>query len=369
MLFIVSIDLNLSSNKSYKEIEKKNNTMKLFITGGTGYIGGEILYQFLHKFPGFKISALYAFEGEDEILRNQPNGDRIKPVNGTLDSSEILKRESLDADIIINAACYNHPRSVEIFKEVLSVKRSNTLFLQIGGTGILADSKHCNNLKEYNPNKIYHDMKDIDEINSLPISQPHRLADKLALSMEEGNDTCDYVKSALICPPLIFGIGQGCGNKLSVQIPFLIRSFMELGYGFTINDGMQLWDKVHVFDVGTLFIKIIEKYLAKEEFPHGNKGYYFVEDGDFYWKDLCMKITEVLYERKLIKDNELRHLTGDQFSELLEMPPLYWGSNCRSKSENGRFIGWEPIKSNDEEFMKDVETNLQWMLENKLVKV
>lgn len=336
--------------------------MRLFITGATGYIGGEVLHQFLEKFPDFSITALHRHAEEAALLKESYRG-RVSPVFGTLDSFDVLERETRNADVIINAACYNHPPSVKVFKRVLSEKRSKTLFLQISGTGILVDSTEPS---EYRPDKVYSDVDDIDEINSLPDSQPHRLADKLALSIEATNP--EFVKTAIICPPLIFGIGQGCGNRLSVQIPWLIRAVVEVGYNFTVYNGMTRWDHAHVYDVGTLFLTVVERHLHGEPFRSGYYGYYFVEDGtDFYWKDLAAKVSDALYERGLIRSREIKKLTPAQVKEIFHLPAMYWGSNCRSKADAGRMLGWRPIKSDDDHFWGDVDESLDYMISHRLL--
>lgn len=334
--------------------------MKVFITGGTGYIGGEVLYQLLNKFPKFKIKALYRKEGEDLILKNQINNkfNNITPIFGTLNDFKLIERECNEADIIINAANYNHLPSIKIIKQVLIKKRSKTLFLHIGGTGILVNS---------DINKVYDDIKDIEEINNLPESQPHRPVDKLILSIEEEN--AKFIKTSIICPPLIFGIGNGCDNKLSVQIPFLIENFINLGFNFMVNNGQYKWDHAHIFDVGSLFIKIIDNFYNNKEFLSGRRGYYFVEDGnDFTWKDLTINIVKSLKKFNLIKTEEIRELNSSQFKELFGISSIYWGSNCRSKSSAGRSIGWEPIKSNDEYFWNDIDVTIKYMVDNKMIE-
>lgn len=337
--------------------KKTTHTMKLFITGATGYIGGEVLHQFLQKLPHFWVTALHRLPEEAKLLKDS-YGDRVHPIFGSLDNSGTLEREAREADIIINAACYNHAPSVEVFKKVLSERRTKALFIQISGTGILVDSTEPDG---YRPDKVYSDVDDIDEINSLPDSQPHRPAEKVALSIEDSNP--EFVKTAVVCPPLIFGIGQGCGNKLSVQIPWLLRAVVEVGYNFTVYDGMTRWDHAHIYDVGTLFMAIVEKYLQGEPFRSGHAGYYFVEDGsDFYWKDLAAKVSDSLYSRGLIRSREIKKLNPAQVREIFHLPAMYWGSNCRSKADAGKLLGWRPIKSDDAHFWADVDESLDYMV-------
>lgn len=327
--------------------------MQLFITGSTGYIGGEILYQFLEKFPQIVIHALYREIGEDLIIKKQIRGENIKCIFGSLDDIKIIKKECEDADIIINAANFNHLKSIQIIKDVLINKRRKTLFLQISGTGKLVNNK-------LNNNKIFNDVKDIEEINLILNNNEYCETDKIVLSIQKMN--LKFIKTAIICPPLIFGIGNGCKNKLSIQIPMMIKWFIELGNGFIINDGNYEWDHSHIFDVGSLFIKIIEKYLKNENFFNGFKGYYFVQDGNYFnWFELSNYITNLLYSKKLIKNLKIDKLNPTEFKNKYGVSSIYWGSNCRTKGEAGRLIGWVPVKSGDAQFWSDIEDCLTYM--------
>lgn len=331
---------------------------KLFITGTTGYIGGDVLAKILKAFD-FEIFAL---------IRDTTKLDKLKqagvtPVIGTLDDLDVIKEYTEMCDIIINAANNNHLASLEVIKDVLSGKKSQTLFLQISGGGVVADGTKPS---EYVPDKVYSDIVDIDAINSLDDSQPHRLADKITQTMEAANP--EFVKTAILSPPAIFGLGEGIFKKTSVQVPLLIKVGIKKKFLGTVYDGNTAWSHVNISDFSALFVLIIKKFLAGEAFLSGYKGYYFASDGTPHsWKDCTAAVVEYLDSKKLLDTTEIKEYTDDEFKAEFGLPPLYWGSNCITIADAARSIGWSPKMSGDKEFWDDIKTCTDYVIENKLV--
>jgi len=61
--------------------------------------------------------------------------------------------------------------------------------------------------------KVYDDWDGIDELTSLPDSAAHRNVDKIFL--EAGSDDSGPVRTAIVCPTTIYGVGRGAGNTRS----------------------------------------------------------------------------------------------------------------------------------------------------------
>lgn len=336
--------------------------MKVFIAGATGYIGGEVLSQILSQFPSDSITALIRSQEKSDILTDK--FPQIKSVIGTLDNLDEIKTQCEEADIIINTASNNHIGSLNVIKDVLSKKQSKTLFIQISGAGVISDSTDP---AKYVPEKVYSDVSDIDEINSLDASQPHRPADKLVLSMEQCNP--EFIKTVIISPPVIFGISNGFNNKLSVQLPWLIKAVYKVGYNFTVYKGETRWSHVHIEDIGALFTLIIKLFEKGQDFKSGYYGYYFANDGsDQYWKDVAIKVTDELYSRGLISSTEIKELSPEEVSTIFRLPALFWGSNARTVSEAARSIGWVPKKSSDADFWNDIKVSTDYMVEHNLLR-
>lgn len=114
--------------------------------------------------------------------------------------------------------------------------------IHISGTGVLNDmSTGPGNLAP----KVYDDVKDLKEITSLPASAFHRDVDDAVLTTGAQSS----VPTAIICPPLIYGVGQGPLKKRSMQIPFLSEAILKRGRGFTVGEGKNTWDRKYTSSI------------------------------------------------------------------------------------------------------------------------
>ena len=71
---------------------------KLFITGATGYIGGDALYAIVNAHPDFEITALV--RNPDKGAQVVKDYASIKLVYGDLDSIDLITEESIKADVV-----------------------------------------------------------------------------------------------------------------------------------------------------------------------------------------------------------------------------------------------------------------------------
>ncbi|KAG7903868.1 hypothetical protein KL935_000007 [Ogataea polymorpha] len=335
---------------------------RLFVIGATGYIGGSVLSYILKAFPDFEITALVRTKEKADLLKNAMHG-RLTTILGGLDDLDLIEDATKNADIIINAASNNHISSLQAIKKALASKKTSTLFIHTSGAGVLADSTDP---AHYNPSKEYSDVKDIDEINSLPDSQPHRPADKLVQTIQDSNP--EYIKTAIVSPPTIFGIGSGFDNKTSVQIPYLVKSVVRVGHNFTVYDGNTAWSHVHIDDLAALYTLIVKKFVAEESFPSGYKGYYFAADGTPHvWKDVSVAVSKSLVAKKLLSNQRIDQLSPEEVEKQFGLPALFWGSNVKTIPDLGKSIGWKPTKSSDSEFWADIDVEIEYLQNHGLL--
>jgi nucleoside-diphosphate-sugar epimerase len=200
--------------------------------------------------------------------------------------------------------------------------------------------------------KVYSDIRDIDEITSLDYSHLHREVDDAILTAGSKFS----VPTAILCPPTILGVGHGPVKKRSIQVPVYINAVMERGKAFTLGDGQNVWDYVHVNDVADALIKLAEEALK----PHGGgadwgkKGYYFCEAGEFKWGDFHKKIAEILYAKGVIKSADVEEKTAEDASEIHPWGPILWGGNARTRAERLRNLSWTPKETDAHESLAEM---------------
>lgn len=349
----------------------------VFVTGATGYIGGQVVYNLLNsKVYSYDITALVRTQAKAEKLISASDG-RVKTVVGSLDDRHVIEHYVSQSDVIINTANVDHVPSAEVLADVLLKTQKPTILIHTSGTSVIGDPLR----KGKKPTtKVYSDEKSIDEINSLDAKQPHRPVDKIVQDISSRNPK---VKTAIISPSTIFGRSNGYDNVVSIQIPFLAKLSVRRGRGFTVYDGNYIWSHVHIADLGDLYQLLLEKLLKGESVPEGRDGYYFGSlflhnegpatenptEIEHTWAGVAKAVTEKLAARNLIKSAEVDHLDADEVAHIYEKEPFapsYWGSNSRSRADNGAKIGWKPTHTSEKEFWDSIDEDLDYLQENNL---
>ncbi|CUM68117.1 uncharacterized protein PRCAT00005834001 [Priceomyces carsonii] len=350
---------------------------KVFITGATGYIGGEVLYQVLNnKKYDFEIRALVRTPEKGIILQSKTN-DKVIPILGTLDNSEILEKQANECDIIINTADVDHVPSAQVFYDTLVKKSKPTIFIHTSGTSVLGDGL----AKDKKPStKVYSDAKNIDEINSLDSKQPHRPVDEIILSIQENNPTIDTV---IVAPSNIVGKSDGYDRIVSIQIPYLVELSVKKGQAFSVYDGKYIWSHIHIKDLGDLYSLLLNKLLQGESVPKGKEGYYFgsyflsneepvseqPSEVEHYWADVSSAVGEYLFKNNIIETPKIAHLDPTEIRKIasFDFAPSLWGTNSRSRGDNGHKIGWKPKYPKLDDFWKTIPEDIDYMIKTKMI--
>lgn len=350
-------------------------SLKVFLTGATGYIGGEVLYQLLNnKVHNFEVTALVRSQEKADILTKATN-NKVIPVIGSLDSLEIIEQQVNENEVIINTANVDHVPSAKVLADTLIKKKSKTILIHTSGTSVIGDETS----ESKKPStKIYYDDKSIDEINSLPLEQPHRPVDAIILDINERNPN---IETVIFSPSTIFGHSDGYDKTVSVQIPYLIALSVANDQAFSVYSGKYIWNHVHIKDLGDLYMLILDKLINGNNIPKGKEGYYFGSytvqnedsitkeptDIEHYWSDVSEAIAKNLYDRKQISKTGVAQLKPDEVVKLAkgdEFSPYYWSTNSRSRGENGIKIGWKPKYVDAKIFWDSISEEVDYFIKN-----
>jgi len=163
---------------------------------------------------------------------------------------------------IIDNGSSDHEGSVKAVIAGLLRRDKPSFLIHLSGTGIVSDWLEKTHLGTLNP-KVWSDIEDLDEITSRPDRELHRMTDKivLAAAAEHG----DQIKSAIICPPDIYGPGRGPGRTRSVYFPEFLKESKQLGATFYGGDGTNTRSWVHIEDLMKVYLKLVEAAAAGGE--------------------------------------------------------------------------------------------------------
>ena len=137
--------------------------MKIIVTGGAGFIGGNFVHHMVNKYPEYEIICLdkLTYAGNLETLEPVMNKPNFKFVKGDIADRKFIFDlfETEKPDVIVNFAAESHvDRSIE----------NPGIFLQTNviGTGVLLDA--C---REYGIQR-YHQVSTDEVYGDLPLDRP-----------------------------------------------------------------------------------------------------------------------------------------------------------------------------------------------------
>ena len=189
--------------------------------------------------------------------------------------------------------------------------------------------------------KIYNDWEGIAEVTSLPDHAPHRKNDKNII-----NANGPKLKTAIVCPPTIYGPGRGPGNQRSHQIPELARAVLERKEGFRVGAGENFGPHVYIHELSDCYVKLVEAAVeGGGRATWGKEGYYFVENGEFIWGNISQDVTKAAHKLGFISSDHVISVSATEADGLAWWGSALWGANCRFRTIRARkLLEWTPEK-------------------------
>jgi len=187
--------------------------------------------------------------------------------------------------------------------------------------------------------KIYDDWEGIGEVTSIPDHAPHRTVDKIIIAADGTN-----VRTAIVCPPTIYGVGRGPGNGRGHQLYELARCTLEKKSGLMIGSGYTYWTNVHVYDMSNVYLRLVEA-AAKGggKATWGKEGYYFTENGEHVWGEVSEKVAATAHQQGFISSDDVVAISGQEANQMTRAGELLWGANSRCRALRARrLLGWTP---------------------------
>ncbi|KAJ5087768.1 hypothetical protein N7456_011384 [Penicillium angulare] len=315
---------------------------QVFVTGATGYIGGDGLYAVANAHPDWEFAALIRNKEKAAVVSSKY--PKIRVVHGDLDSADIIEEEVKKADIVFHFADCDHVASAEAIAKGAKHHTSERplWIIHTSGTGILTVEDQRANSYGINRPKEYNDWEGVNELVNLPADALHRNVDEIIINAGKSNPT--GVRTAIVCPPTIYGPGRGPGNTKSVQAYLLSSAVIKRGKGFLVGPGENVWHQVHVQDLSNVYLALGD--AAGEgggKATWNDEGYYFAENGSFVWGDVQRAVAKAAFDQKYIESPEVESLDDKGTTEILSVGLYAWGSNSRGHAIRARkLFGWEP---------------------------
>lgn len=183
---------------------------------------------------------------------------------------------------------------------------------------------------------------------NLPAAAVHRIVDEIVLNT--GMKHADTVKTAIICPPTIYGHGRGPISGRGRQVYELASFILKEQYCPRIGKGLSRWNHVHVHDLSTVFELLVQAALTPSRKDDsgiwGAHGYFLTENGVHVWGDLSARIGQEASKQGYIKDGtpEPRDWSIDEtVKSSAGFEAASWGMNSRGVAARAKeILGWRP---------------------------
>jgi len=284
--------------------------MKIFLTGATGYIGGSVAARLIGD--GHAVRGLVRSETRADQVREHG----LEPVIGSLDDAAVLTAAAGEADAVINAASADHTGAVEAILSGLA--GSGKAFVHTSGSSIVGTRAGGEAVDD-----IYED--------DTPLTPSPARAARVALNETIVAAAGRGVRTAIIAPSLIYGLGRGV-ERHSMQVPWLIALARKSGVARHVGPGGNIWSNVHIDDLVELYA------LALEKAPAG--AFYYAENGEHSMREVCVAISRMLGQGGRTEAMSLDEAAG----EWGEGPANdTMGSNSRVRAVRARQeLGWSP---------------------------
>lgn len=249
--------------------------------------------------------------------------------------------KSFDLLIPADFANCDHEASAEAISKGLSQRTEPAHWIHTSGTLILGWETIQQGCYGEELPKIYNDLDGVKELVTLPDQAAHRVVDKIVLATSATNS---HVKTAIVCPPTIYGPGRGPDNQRSQQAYNGAKCILEGKKGYLVGKGNNVWHEVHVQDLSDLYLLLGEAAASNSEKATWNEqGYYLAENGSFVWGDIFKAMTKIAYEKGWIESDATPSLPMDEIRKMAGHGDLQWGTNSRGEAQRAKaLLGWKP---------------------------
>ena len=322
---------------------------KIFFTGITGFLGGQLIIHLLRMNPKPSITALVRQESQATKLSAVYPSVRL--VIGGLDSHDLLVEEASKADIVIQAGDGDHQAGILSLTEGVArgtaaaakegSGRAKPVLFQTSGSANLVDPEYLNGVADPN---IWSDRDDMQALRDLPHTRLHVAVENafLAAAEEKG------VQGIILAPGVILGRSESLFRPESYSA-VAYQEMVKYGQACVVGEGGNTWGWVSVKDTSDAIVFFVEEALkgqrgGQSRLEYGWRGYYFVGTGDVPMLERSKVLAKRLFADGKFKSDEVEKMTPDDLGRVSPHPffPMLIRSNSRYRAHRMEGLGWKP---------------------------
>ena len=279
---------------------------KIFITGGGGYVGSNLIPSLLKK--GFKVTVLDLFIYGEDVLDEHTDLECIK---GDIRDQELLKKSIQGHDLVIHLACISNDPSFELnpllgrsinldaFEPLVRISKSAGVkrFIYASSSSVYG----VKNELDVNETMTLEPMTDYSKFKAE--------CEKILSSYNSTNFVTTTIRPATVC-------GYARRQRLDV----VVNIFTNIAFHkreISVFGGKQLRPNIHINDMTKAYINVLEApdaLISNEIFNVGDKNYTVLELAEITKSVVGNDVKLVLSHSD---DNRSYHISSKKIFNLL----------------------------------------------------
>ena len=285
---------------------------KIFITGGAGYVGAELVPLLIEN--GFEVTVLdLMIYGEDVLDKH----DSLKVIKGDIRDIEILKQNIPGHEVVIHLACISNDPSFELNP---TLGRS----INLEAFSPLVKISKCSGVSKfiYASSSSVYGVKEEKNVHEEMLLEP--LTDYSKFKAECEGVLSEYQQDDFTTVTL--RPATVCGYSKRQRLDVVVNILTNLAYHnrkITVFGGSQLRPNIHIKDMALAYLSLINcsnDRIAGEIFNVGDENYSVLELSQIV-KEVIGDDVEFIYSET--KDNRSYHISSEKISRKLDFKPTH----------------------------------------------
>ncbi|EGV61885.1 hypothetical protein PSN45_000579 [Yamadazyma tenuis] len=297
--------------------------MKVFVTGGSGFIGTKVVEQLISK--GHSVVGL---------ARSDTSAEKLETAG-----AKVVRGELTDIDVLVDAAkSADGTMHLGFIHDFANISKSMVLDRQIV-TSICEAYKGTDKFFINTSGTLFLHGPGLNDEDT-PIPEVPLLPD-MVVRTETESQLLSYADKgfrviSIRCPPTVHGEGDGG------FIPIIYGMFKNQGASFYPDSGENVWPAVHRADAAKLYV------LAAEKAPTGSILHAVAEQG-IPIKSIAEAMAKKSgFEAKSVSKDELKEKLGFFFGF------VFASNNYVSSEKTKKITGWAPTEAT---LLEDITNN------------